>query len=132
MALTSAQRNTLVALWAATAVAIAGRTVALRWHATHDEFETGSDQFQAHWLAWLGTAALMTVAAVALRRRVSPPVGLQLIVGGGVGYAMVATWHFWLHSQHRDPDLPHMLLAVSQLVLAAGLVAFTVRAWRTT
>ena len=97
----------------------AGRAVDLRWHATHDEFETGADQIQAHWLAWLGALVLLVAASAGLRRLYRSP-GYVIVFASGVLYAVVAGWHFWLHNQLRDPDLPHVLLAVSQLGLYTG------------
>jgi hypothetical protein len=101
-------------------VMTAGRVIDLRWHATHSEFETGADQIQAHWLAWLGAFFLLTVATmgVANRRYRSP--GFLLLFASAWLYAGVAVWHFWLHQQLRDPALPHALLAVSQLGLYIG------------
>ena len=98
----------------------AGRVVDLQWHATHAEFETGADQIQAHWLAWLGALILLIVATIGagVRRYRSP--GLLLLFASAWLYAGVAVWHFWLHQQLRDPDLPHVLLAVSQLGLYLG------------
>jgi hypothetical protein len=99
---------------------LAGRALDRRWHATHDEFETGADQLQAHWLAWLGAAVLLVTAAMAWRQPWlrHPLVAAALV--GAIGYAVVAGWHFWEHSQLRDPDLPHVLLALSQVTLLVG------------
>jgi hypothetical protein len=97
----------------------AGRAVDLRWHATHDEFETGADQVQAHWLAWLGALILLAVGFAGMRRLYRSP-GYVILATSGVLYAGVAVWHFILHNQLRDPLPPHVLLAVSQLGLYIG------------
>jgi hypothetical protein len=56
----------LVALGAA--VFIAGRIVDAVWHATHEEFETATDQLQAHTVVWVGTLILLAAGAAALAR----------------------------------------------------------------
>lgn len=96
-----------------------GRAVDLRWHATHDEFETGADQVQAHWLAWLGAVVLLGVGIAGMRRLYRSP-GYIILLSSALLYAGVAVWHFWLHNQLRDPALPHALLAISQLGLYIG------------
>jgi hypothetical protein len=101
-------------------VLTAGRLLDLRWHATHEEFETGMDQLQAHWLAWLGAVVLLAVGAVAVRSAVYRSPGFVVLFASASLYAVVAVWHFWLHQQLRDPDLPHVLLALSQLGLYVG------------
>lgn len=101
-------------------VLTAGRVLDLRWHATHDEFETGRDQLQAHWPAWLGALLLLCVAAIAMRWRVCRSPGFVVLFASAALYAAVAVWHFSLHQQLRDPDLPHVLLAVSQVGLYVG------------
>jgi hypothetical protein len=60
-------KRTFTVLWVAFVVQIAGRLVDLQWHRTHSEFETGADQFRAHWLVWLGTILVLVVAVMALR-----------------------------------------------------------------
>lgn len=101
-------------------VLTAGRLLDLRWHATHDEFETGIDQLQAHWLAWLGALVLLGGAIVAVRRPVYRSPGFVVLLASAGTYAAVAIWHFWLHQQLRDPDPPHVVLALSQLGLYGG------------
>jgi hypothetical protein len=103
-------------------VMTAGRALDLRWHATHDEFETGIDQLQAHWLAWLGALILLATGAVGVRRRIYRSPGFAVLFVAASLYAAVAGWHFWLHQNLRDPDLPHVLLALSQLGLYGGSV----------
>jgi hypothetical protein len=48
--------------------------------------------------------------------------GFVVILVSASLYAVVAAWHFWLHQQLREPDLPHVLLALSQLGLYLGSV----------
>jgi uncharacterized membrane protein AbrB (regulator of aidB expression) len=103
-------------------VMTAGRIVDLRWHATHAEFETGSDQVQAHWLAWLGAFLLLAGSSIGVANRRYRSPGFLVLFGSAWLYAAVAAWHFWLHQQFRDPDLPHALLALSQLGLYMGTV----------
>lgn len=101
-------------------VMTAGRAVDLHWHATHPEFETGADQLEAHWLAWIGALILLVAAVIGVTRRLYRSPGFVLLAVSGLTYAGVAGWHFWLHNQLRDPDLPHVLLTLSQLGLYVG------------
>jgi hypothetical protein len=101
-------------------VMTAGRMIDLRWHATHAEFETGADQVAAHWLAWLGAFVLLAASSIGVANRRYRSPGFVVLFGSAWLYAGVAIWHFWLHQQLRDPDLPHALLAVSQLGLYMG------------
>ena len=98
---------------------LAGRALDLRWHATHEEFETGADQLRAHWLAWVGAAVILVTAGLAWRVKQGHPL-IAVAFLGAVGYGAVAGWHFWEHSRLRDPDLPHVLLAVSQFAMLGG------------
>jgi cytochrome bd-type quinol oxidase subunit 2 len=107
-------------LLAGLVVFVAGRLVDAAWHATHDEFETAADQLQAHAVVWLGTLLLMAAAAIAISRRTTNR-GYAVVLAGTLGYAVVAAWHFWEHSQHRDPDLPHVLLLVTNLIIFLGI-----------
>lgn len=117
-----------LALWIGFGVSIAGRLLDLRWHVTHDEFETARDQLQAHWLAWLGALVLLVAAGIAITHREASP-ALSAVFVAAAGYTVVAVWHFYEHSRHRDPDLPHALLAVTLIVmlLAAPLAALALR-----
>ncbi|MDQ4041258.1 MAG: hypothetical protein M3141_05865, partial [Actinomycetota bacterium] len=108
-------------LLAATVVAIAGRLLDARWHATHDEFEGASEQLEAHWLAWLGVAGMVGAAAYALRRE-GRRVGYVLVLLGGAVYATVGTWHFIAHANGEDPEVAHVFLALANLLLLSGVV----------
>lgn len=46
-------REFFIALWAAFIVQELGRLLDLQWHRTYAEFETGTDQLQAH--CWCGS-----------------------------------------------------------------------------
>jgi len=104
-----------------TAVFIAGRIVDAVWHATHEEFETAADQLQAHTVVWVGTLVLLAAGAAA-RARGTRNTGYTVVLVGAISYLGVAAWHFWEHSQLRDPDLPHLLLVVTNIILFAGVV----------
>ncbi|HZA76931.1 MAG TPA: hypothetical protein VE623_11140, partial [Acidimicrobiales bacterium] len=67
------------------------------WHATHDEFETGADQLQAHWLVWLGALVILAAAMRGTLQR--PTAGYRIVVAGALGYLAVAVWHFYEHTQ---------------------------------
>jgi hypothetical protein len=101
------RRRLVAGLWAGIVVSVAGRLLDLRWHATHQEFETGADQLQAHWLAWLGAPlVLLLVAAGAWRGRAhlrNRAITLTLV--GAVAYGLVAVWHFWQHTRHQEATL---------------------------
>lgn len=84
-------------------VLTAGRLLDLRWHATHDEFETGSDQLRAHWLAWFGALILLVAAIVAVRRPFYRSPGFVVLLASALTYAAVAGWHFWLHQHPPRP-----------------------------
>lgn len=118
------RQRLLIGLWAGVIGFLAGRLLDLRWHVTHDEFETAADQLQAHWLAWLGALVLLVAAAGAWRSRPQlRTAATAAILAGGVGYAVVAAWHFWEHSQHREGTVTHLLLVVTQVAMLAGAVA---------
>ncbi len=108
-------------MWAGVGIFIAGRLIDLVWHATHAEFETAADQIQAHAVVWLGVVVLFVASVRALSRR-RPERGYALLAFGTVLYAGVAGWHFWEHSQLRDPQLTHVLLVVATVVTLASVV----------
>lgn len=121
-------------LLVATVLAVAGRLLDVRWHVTHDEFEGAREQLEAHWLAWLGIAAMIAAAIYALRTvpRDSSRVGYAVVLSGGALYVPVAVWHFIAHADHVDPELAHVLLALANGMLLAGVIAAIVIARRTT
>jgi hypothetical protein len=119
-------RTRLVQLLAvALVVQIAGRALDGRWHATHDEFEGASQQLEAHWLIWLGVLATLGICALALRRLDRDDRGLlgyRVTLVSGLGYAIVAVWHFIEHANHNDPEIAHVLLALGQAGMLIGIV----------
>jgi hypothetical protein len=87
-------------LWWGVGLFVLGRIVDLIWHATHPEFETAADQLRAHSVVWLGALLMIVAAATAF------------VSGRGrSGYE---------HSQHRDPDLPHLLLLITNVAMFLG------------
>jgi hypothetical protein len=106
-------------LAAGVALFVLGRLIDLWWHATHPEFETASDQLRAHAVVWAGAIVMLWAAALALTRG-SREGGFVAVAVGGLGYAAVAVWHFIEHANGRDPDLPHLLLLITNLVMFAG------------
>ena len=114
-------------LWIGFGVFVLGRVLDLLWHATHPEFETSSDQIQAHTVVWLGALIILVVSARAVAGG-SRQTGTLLALLGTVLYAPVAVWHFWEHLHLRDPDLPHILLVVADALIIAALVVTAVQA----
>jgi hypothetical protein len=112
-------RRTNRLLWWGVGVFAVGRIVDLIWHATHPEFETAADQLQAHSVVWLG-ALLMIVAAARAFASGNRNGGYLLVLLAGLAYGAVAVWHFYEHSQHRDPDLLHLLLFVTNIAMFLG------------
>jgi hypothetical protein len=106
-------------LWWGVGAFVVGRIIDLIWHATHQEFETAADQLQAHSVVWLG-ALLMIVAAARAFASGHRNGGYLLVLLAGLAYGAVAVWHFYEHSQHRDPDLPHLLLLVTNIAMFVG------------
>jgi hypothetical protein len=101
------RRRILAGLCAGIVFSIAGRLLDLRWHATHEEFETGADQLRAHWLAWLGALMLLVAAAAAWRARDRlRNWATAATLAGAISYGLVAAWHFWEHTQHREVAPP--------------------------
>jgi drug/metabolite transporter (DMT)-like permease len=111
------------------AVFVAGRLIDLAWHATHPEFETAADQVRAHAVVWLGALLVLAAALVVVVRGV-PERGYVLVLIGAAGYAAVAVWHLIEHAQGRDPDLPHILLLVTNIAIFAGAAWVGLTAWR--
>jgi hypothetical protein len=108
---------------------VVGRLIDLAWHATHPEFETGADQVRAHAVVWLGALITLWAATFAVLRRVRQ-LGYPVVLIGAIGYAAVAVWHFIEHANGRDPDLPHLLLLVTNVTIFAGAAWVAVAAWR--
>jgi hypothetical protein len=123
-------RRLFQALWAGVVVQLLGELLDARWHATHEEFETASDQLQAHWLLWLGTALTLAAAALAARRlRPEHNPGLDATLAAGTAYVLVASWHLLAHLAGSDPELAHALLLVTKLGILSS-VAWATLVWR--
>jgi hypothetical protein len=106
--------------------------VDLRWHATHDEFEGASQQLEAHWLLWLGVL-VMLVAVVWARARLDAAglnTGHSVLLVACVSYVALAAWHFVEHASGADPELAHILIAVSDFGIIAGVALLTLLAKR--
>jgi hypothetical protein len=103
---------------------VAGRLVDLQWHLTHEEFEGASEQLQAHWLIWLATLFVLAVAAVGLRdvREPGQRAGYLIVLIGNLAYAVVAVIHFFQHLDHLEVDWAHLLLAITSVVAAVGVL----------
>jgi hypothetical protein len=121
----------LTALWAGLLVQLLGGLLDARWHATHDEFEGASEQLEAHWLLWIGVLATLAVAAWAIWRRVRPgPLGYLVVLTGAAAYVSVSVWHFIEHANGSDPELAHVLLAISQAAMLTGAIVATLAGLR--
>lgn len=120
-------RRPLVWLWLTVAVQLAGRVLDALWHAGHDEFEGASEQLQAHWLAWLGVLATLSVAGVLARSpRTRGNRGYPITAAGAAAYVPVAVWHFIEHANGNDPETAHVIIALTQAAMFAGVIAATV------
>ncbi len=118
-------RRLFQALWAAFAVQVAGRVLDLQWHRAHPEFETGSDQIQAHWLVWLGTILVLIVAGIALRQEAQGDPGYIVAFGANLLYAVVAVIHFFQHLDHQEVDWAHAGLAITNIAALVGVLMVT-------
>jgi hypothetical protein len=118
----------LVVLWVGVAVMVAGEVVDLRWHLTHDEFETAGDQLRAHWLTWLGGVVALAAGVVGVWAR-DDNSGYRLVAGFGLAYAGLGVWHFIEHVNHSDPAAAHVLIAIAKvgIVVAAAIAAVEAR-----
>jgi hypothetical protein len=126
-------RRRLQALWVAVGVQLLGWLVDLRWHLTNEEFEGVSEQFEAHWLLWLGVLGALLVSLLAARERGTPAPerrGYLFLLGSGLAYTGVAVWHFVEHANGNDPELAHVLLGVTQVGMILGAVLATLDARR--
>jgi hypothetical protein len=123
----SDERRGLRLLWGAFVVQIAGRLLDFWWHATHDEFETGIDQFQAHWLVWLGTILVLLVAIRELRSDIEGIVrsGYLIVAISNALYVPIAVAHFIQHQNHQEVDWAHAGLAITNFVAALAVVFVT-------
>jgi hypothetical protein len=103
---------------------IAGRLVDLQWHLTHEEFEGAAEQFRAHWLIWLTTILILGVAIVAVRnvRESGQHRGYLIVLIANVAYAVVAAIHFFQHLDHLEVDWAHLLLAITSIAAAIGVL----------
>jgi hypothetical protein len=102
---------------------LAGRLLDLQWHLTHDDFEGGLDQLQAHWLIWLATAFVLWVAATGIRDAGEPARrGYLLVLVSNLAYAALAIVHFFQHVNGLEVDWAHILLLVSNIAAALGVV----------
>jgi hypothetical protein len=119
-------RRYLEVLWIGAGVQIIGRIIDGIWHATHDEFETASDQLQAHTVIWIGVLVTLVGSALAMRSKPRDRnIGYPVVLVASIVYAGVAAWHFIEHANHSDPDLPHVLIAVTWVVLLGGVLLAT-------
>jgi cytochrome bd-type quinol oxidase subunit 2 len=117
-------------LWIGTALFVAGIALDQRWHATHDEFEGTAQQFEAHWLLWLGFLVVLVATLLAFARlhaRERHP-GLAIVLAASAVYLAVTVWHFVAHANEVDPDVAHVLLALCDAALIAG-AGWTVVGW---
>ena len=116
--------TTLQLLWGAFAVQVAGRLLDLWWHATHEGFESGRDQVQAHWLVWLGTILVLVVASGALVGEVEgrARLGYLIVVAANAAYVPIAVAHYLQHLDHREVDWAHAGLGITNLVAAVGVL----------
>ncbi len=110
---------------------IAGRLVDLQWHLTHDEFEGAAEQFRAHWLIWLATLFVLALAAVAVRTVPggSERQGYLVVLIANLAYAVVAVAHFFQHLDHREVDWAHLLLAITGIAGAIGVLWVVAARW---
>ena len=115
------------ALWVAFVVQLAGRLLDFRWHATHDEFETGRDQVTAHWLVWLGTLLVLAVALWAVREPLPPGErrGYVIVLWANGLYVPVAVLHFIQHLNREEVDWAHVALAVTNIGSVVGVLMVT-------
>ena len=120
----SNSRPSLQLLWGAFSVQVAGRLLDFWWHATHDEFETGGDQLQAHWLVWIGTVLVLGVGVSALRAGVTGPerAGYVTVVVANALYVPIAVAHFIQHMNREEVDWAHAGLGITNVVAALGVL----------
>jgi hypothetical protein len=115
-------RPYLRALWIGAVLFVAGIALDQRWHATHDEFEGTSQQFEAHWLLWIGFLSVLVVAWLATRglsARERHP-GFVVVLAASAVYLPVTIWHFIAHANEVDPAVAHVLLGLGDAAIIAG------------
>jgi hypothetical protein len=114
-------------LWAGGVIFVAGIARDLAWHASHDEFEGTSQQFEAHWLLWIGFLFLFGVTIVAFLKLSSDErhPGFTVVLAASAIYLPVTVWHFVAHANDVDPGLAHILLAIGDATILSG-VAWTI------
>jgi hypothetical protein len=112
----------LRALWIGALLFVAGIVLDQRWHATHDEFEGTSQQFEAHWLLWLGflIVLVVTVMAFARMRPAERHPGFAVVLAASAIYLPVTVWHFIAHANEIDPAVAHILLGLGDAAIIAG------------
>lgn len=103
---------------------IAGRLVDLQWHTTHEEFEGGVEQLQAHWLIWIATLFITGVAGLGSRQTAdqSQRRAYLVVLLANLAYGVVAVIHFFQHLNQPEVDWTHILLAVTNIVAVAGVL----------
>jgi hypothetical protein len=123
-------RPYLRALWIGAFVFIAGIARDLQWHATHDEFEGTSQQFEAHWLLWIGFVVVLVVSLLAFLRlpATARHPGFSVVLAASAIYLPVTVWHFIVHANESDPGVAHVLLGIGDATIIAG-AAWTLVAW---
>jgi hypothetical protein len=112
----------LRALWIGALIFVAGIALDQRWHATHDEFEGISQQFEAHWLLWLGFLVVLVATVLAFVRltQAERPRGFAVVLIASAIYLPVTVWHFVAHANEVDPAVAHVLLGLSDAAIIAG------------
>jgi hypothetical protein len=112
----------LRALWIGALLFVAGIALDQRWHATHDEFEGTSQQFEAHWLLWIGFLVVLVATVLAFVRLTGAArhPGFAVVLAASVIYLPVTVWHFAAHANEVDPNVAHILLGVGDAAIIAG------------